>query len=280
MPPATLNSRFSTANMYKGHHIEMELIKKKFGVLGERLGHSYSPRLHALLADYEYKLYEVAPGDVAKFLAGGGFDGLNVTMPYKKTVLPFCKTLSDLASRIGSVNTILRMSDGSLYGDNTDYYGFTYLLGSLGVSVKGKKTLVLGSGGAAATVRTAMHDAGAGSIVTISRSGPDNYENIRKHSDARIIINATPVGMYPDIGASPVSLGVFPACEAVIDIICNPVRTELVLRAQETGIACAGGLGMLCAQAKRACEVFTGRSIPDKVIEGIAETMETEMGGS
>ena len=250
---------------------------KKFGLLGERLGHSFSPQIHALLADYEYALYEVSPGGLAGFLDDADFDGLNVTIPYKKAVLPFCESLSDNAERIGSVNTIVRREDGSLFGDNTDYFGFSYLLGRLGVCVKGKKALVLGNGGAAAAVRAVLGDQGLCDIVTISRSGPDNYDNIEKHADAQIIINTTPVGMYPGNGASPVSLGLFSSCEAVLDVIYNPAKTELMLQAEDLGIMCAGGLDMLVAQAKRACDLFSGSDGPDDAIGGISDIMGHKM---
>jgi len=233
---------------------------RRFGVLGERLGHSFSPRIHALLADYDYRLYEKSPGEVGEFLRCGDFDGLNVTMPYKKTVIPFCAELSEVASRIGSVNTLVRMKDGALFGDNTDYFGFSFLLRKMGVDVSGKKVLVLGDGGAAATVRAVLGDGGAGEVVTVSRRGPDNYENISRHSDAGIIVNTTPVGMYPGNGASPVELGLFSSCEAVFDLINNPLKTELILQAEDRGMVCAGGLYMLVAQAKRASELFLGRS--------------------
>lgn len=250
---------------------------KKFGLLGERLEHSFSPQIHAMLADYEYKLYEKAPGEITEFLISGDFDGLNVTIPYKKTVFPLCKTLSDAAERIGGVNTIVRRKDGALYGDNTDYFGFSYLLGKAGVGIKGKKALVLGNGGASATVRTVLGDCGAGDVVTISRKGPDNYKNIETHSDAQIIVNTTPVGMYPENGASPVPLGMFGSCEAVLDIIYNPAKTELMLQAEDRGITCLGGIYMLVAQAKRACDLFTGGENPDQDIDSITEAIERKM---
>ena len=224
-----------------------------------------------MLAGYEYELYEIPPNSVREFLTSGDFDGLNVTIPYKKTVLPLCKTLSDAARRTGSVNTIIRNGDGTLHGENTDYYGFKFLLDRAGADVRGKKSLILGNGGAASAVRAVLEDGRAGEIVTISRGGQDNYGNIVKHSDARIVINTTPVGMYPENGVSPVSPDIFKSCEAVIDVIYNPSKTELMLQAEDLAITCIGGLYMLVAQAKRACELFTGANIRDAVIEGIAE---------
>jgi len=244
---------------------------KRFGLLGERLSHSFSPQIHALLGDYEYRLYEKAPGEVDGFLRRGDFDGLNVTIPYKKTVLPYCAELSEAARKIGSVNTIIRRPDGTLFGDNTDYAGFSWLLELLGVVADGKKTLVLGSGGASLTVRAVMTDLGAGEIVTVSRSGENNYENIGRHRDARLIVNTTPVGMYPENGASPVDLSLFGGCEAVADIIYNPHKTALLLDAEERGVPSIGGLPMLVAQAKRAAELFTGILIDDGVIGEITD---------
>jgi len=246
---------------------------EKFGLLGEKLGHSYSPQIHAMLADYEYILYEKKPEEITEFLTNGQFNGLNVTTPYKKTVIPYCATLSEIAARLGSVNTLIKQKDGTLRGDNTDYFGFLYMLEKTGIDVKGKKALVLGDGGAAPTIRAALSDRGAGEVVTISRRGPDNYGNIGRHADARIIVNTTPVGMYPGNGRSPVELGDFKRCEAVADIIGNPAKTELMLQAEDRGIPCAGGLNMLVAQAKRACELFRSVAIQDTVIEEIVEAI-------
>ena len=229
----------------------------EYGLLGERLGHSYSPAIHRQLGDYDYQLVELTPEEVGPFLQKGDFQGLNVTMPYKKTVMDFCAELSPAAQRIGSVNTILRRPDGTLYGDNTDYDGFLYLLQSAGAQVQGKKVLVLGSGGSSLTVRTVLADLGAGNIVTISRSGPDNYTNLDRHRDADYIVNTTPVGMYPNNGAAPVDLEQFPNCKGVFDLIYNPAKTQLLLDAERRGMLFANGLGMLVAQAKAAAERFS-----------------------
>jgi shikimate dehydrogenase len=244
---------------------------KTFGLLGEKLSHSFSPLIHSHLADYVYSLFEKAPAEVGEFLLRGGFDGLNVTIPYKKTVMTFCAELSDSARKIGSVNTVIRRIDGSLYGDNTDYYGFSYLLKKTGADVRGKKAVILGSGGSSVTVKAVLEDQSAGEIVTISRRGENNYENLSRHADAHIIVNTTPVGMYPNNGGAPVSLKNFNQCAAVIDIIYNPARTKLLLDAEELGIPCANGLPMLVAQAKRACELFLGNSVEDAKIERITE---------
>ena len=248
--------------------------KKRCGLIGEKLGHSFSPAIHGKLADYEYKLYELSPEQVGPFLEKKEYDGLNVTIPYKKTVIPYCDELTEAAKSIGSVNTIVKRPDGTLLGHNTDYDGFMWLLKNAGAEVKGKKAVVLGTGGASVTVQAALRNMGAASVVVISRSGEDNYENIARHSDAKILVNATPVGMYPKTGVSPVDLDSFTALEGVFDVVYNPARTQLLLEAEKRGIPCANGLGMLVAQAKAACERFTGEPIDDEKVYTIKAEME------
>lgn len=243
----------------------------RYGLLGEKLSHSFSPQIHGLLGDYDYNLFEIRPDDVANFLLSRSFDGLNVTIPYKKTVIPYCTALSASAKKIGSVNTILRRPDGSLYGDNTDYDGFSYLLDKLKVDVTGKKVIVLGSGGSSLTVQTVLTDRNAATFVVISRSGNDNYKNIALHHDAQIVVNTTPVGMYPNNGTAAVDLTGFQSCEAVLDIVYNPFKTALLLDAEESGVSCINGLPMLVAQAKRAAELFTGSVIDNSVIDDITD---------
>lgn len=247
---------------------------QRYGLLGEKLGHSYSPQLHAQLASYPYDLYEVAPERLDAFLRTTELAGMNVTIPYKKAVIPYCKALSPAAARIGSVNTLVRRADG-WYGDNTDYDGFCYMARDFAIA--GKKALVLGNGGVSLTVQQALRDLGAREAVVISRRGPDNYQNLARHADAQIIANATPVGMYPNNGASPLDLAGFPRLEGVLDLIYNPARTALLLQAERRGIACNGGLGMLVAQAKRAAELFTGRAIADSEIERITRSLAGQM---
>ena len=249
----------------------------KCGLLGRKLGHSYSPAIHGMLSDYSYELFEREPEQLEDFLLHGDWNGINVTIPYKKSVLPYCRELSPLAKEIGSVNTIVRRPDGSLFGDNTDAYGFESLVKKSGIDVRGKKALVLGSGGASVTVVAVLKRLGAGSVTVISRSGEDNYDNIRKHADAKIIVNTTPVGMFPNNGQSAVDLGTFPACEGVLDVVYNPARTALLLQAEQRGIPHAGGLYMLVAQAKRSSEIFTGSSIPDSEIERIEKVLSAQM---
>ena len=249
----------------------------KCGLLGQKLGHSYSPAIHGMLAGYDYQLFEREPEQLEDFLKNGPWDGINVTIPYKKAVLPYCAELSETARRIGSVNTMIRRPDGSLYGDNTDAYGFESLVKKSGIDVRGKKALVLGSGGASVTVVAVLKMLGAESVTVISRGGEDNYDNLDKHADARIIANTTPVGMYPNNGQAAVDLTRFPQCEGVLDVVYNPAHTALLLQAEKLGIPRAGGLYMLVAQAKRSSELFTGSTIPDSEIGRIEKVLSGRM---
>lgn len=243
----------------------------KCGLLGEKLGHSYSPRIHGLLADYTYSLYEKTPLQLESFLRDGDWDGLNVTIPYKRTVVPYCSELSDVAKAIGSVNTLVKRPDGTICGDNTDAYGFWFLLKQTAVNPAGKKVLILGSGGACASVRYVLEQLGAQTVV-ISRSGENHYGNLERHRDAALVINTTPVGMYPHNGASPVDLRLFPALEEVLDVIYNPARTALMLQAEEMGIRTVNGLSMLVAQAYKSSRAFlTGG------ISGVSEDADTSL---
>lgn len=246
------------------------------GLLGRKLGHSYSPQIHALLCNYQYDLFEKEPEEIGDFLQNQEFTAINVTIPYKKDVLPYCAELSPQAKLLGSVNTILRRPDGSLFGENTDYYGFSMMLRRTGIQVEGKKVLVLGSGGASVTVQAVLLEAGA-NVVTVSRTGENNYKNLHLHRDTALIVNATPVGMFPNNGVSPVDLNLFPQLEGVLDLIYNPARTKLLLDAEAMGLIIENGLYMLIAQAKRAAEIFTGTAIPDNRINQIHQKLSLQM---
>lgn len=248
----------------------------KFGLLGRTLGHSWSPQLHAALADYEYKLYETQPEDLDRFLRSTPLAGMNVTIPYKKAVVPYCTALSDAARRVGSVNTLVRTADG-WRGDNTDYAGFRYIVRAAGIDPAGKKVLLFGTGGASLAVKAVLEDLGAGEIVSVSRKGENNYDNLYLHRDAQLLVNSTPLGMVPDTGSLPAHPGDFPRCEGVLDVVYNPQRTAFLMEAEALGIPCAGGLGMLVAQAKYSAEQFCGHSIPDGRIEEIMSTLSHQM---
>ena len=245
------------------------------GLLGRKLGHSYSPAIHAMFGPYEYRLYEKEPEELERFLREGGWDGLNVTIPYKKAVVPFCDELGDTAAATGSVNTLVRRADGTIFGDSTDASGFAYMVRLSGIDVAGEKVLVLGSGGASAAVCHALKELRARPVV-ISRSGPDHYGNLDRHRDAAVIVNATPVGMYPDNGRSPLSLDGFSSLRGVLDIVYNPARTALLLDAEERGLASAGGLSMLTAQAARSSELFTGIPVTDETVARVTDRLEKQ----
>ena len=247
----------------------------KCGLLGGKLGHSFSPQIHGALADYRYTLWEKSPEELDDFLKNGNFTGLNVTIPYKKDVMPYCAELSEQAKKVGAVNTIVRRRDGTLLGHNTDYFGFAYLLKQSGIAVAGKKCLVLGTGGASVTVQAVLREQGA-KVVVLSRSGPENYDHLERHADAALIVNATPVGMYPNTGVSPIKLIFFPNLEGVLDLIYNPARTQFLLDAEKLGVPGWNGLSMLVAQAKESAEWFTEKTIPDERIEEIYTRLRRE----
>ncbi len=246
------------------------------GLLGRKLGHSYSPQIHSYLGDYPYVLFEKEPEDVGDFVRNGSYTGINVTIPYKKDVIPYLDELSPTAQKMGAVNTIVRRPDGTLFGHNTDYFGFLYMVRRSGIQVAGKKVLVLGSGGASNTTVKALKDLGA-QVIVISRSGENNYHNLYLHADASVIVNTTPVGMYPKTGAAPLDLRQFPHLAGVLDVVYNPARTQLLLDAEALGLPNANGLWMLVAQAKESAEYFTGTSIADSIIETIYQKLSNQM---
>ena len=242
-----------------------------FGLLGRKLGHSLSPEIHSLMADYEYKLYPTEPEDLDAFFSDESLKGFNVTIPYKIEAYNRCDELSETAKKVGSVNTVIRKEDGTLFGDNTDYFGFSYMAQKCGCDFKGKKVLILGNGGASLTVQHVVCDAAAGETVVVSRSGENNYENISRHYDADIIINTTPVGMYPNNGERLIDLSKFTKCKKALDLIYNPARTVFLLDAEKLSIDCINGLYMLAAQALPAAEKFSQKNIPHEKIDEVYE---------
>lgn len=248
-----------------------------YGLIGARLGHSHSPRIHAALAGYNYQLRELKEEELAGFLTERAFRGINVTIPYKKTVMPFCAELGEGARRIGCVNTIVKRSDGSLYGDNTDYYGFCQTARRAGVTFAGRHVLILGSGGTSLTAFQAAEDLGAASVERVSRSGELNYETVYRREETEIVVNTTPVGMFPKNGERAVDLSRFPRLQGVVDVVYNPLRTAFLLQAEALGVPAAGGLPMLVAQARRASELFTGERIPEERIEAVLREVAAEV---
>lgn len=242
----------------------------EYGLIGEKLGHSYSHMIHARLADYRYELKEVAPERLDAFIEARNFRGLNVTIPYKQAVMKHCAELSPEAMEVGSVNTLIVRPDGSLFGHNTDIDGFIYMLRRGEIDPAGAKAVILGSGGTSLTARAALTRLGAREIVTVSRKGPVDYAALyAEHADAEILVNATPMGMYPKNGASPVELDRLPKVRGVADVIYNPEKTALILAAQAKGIPAVSGLSMLVAQAREAAELFAGHAIPAGRVEDI-----------
>ncbi len=248
----------------------------RFGLIGKTLKHSLSPQIHSHFYSENYSLIELEENQVETFLQSKKFNAINVTIPYKETVIPFLNRIDDAAKKIGSVNTIKKEKDGSLSGYNTDYFGFLYLLKSNDIRVEGKKAIVLGSGGSSKTVCTVLKDLGAKTVTVISRTGENNYHNISKHYDAEIIINTTPVGMFPKNLECPIELSNFKNVHAVVDIIYNPLKTKLLLDAQNQGVKYSNGLSMLVAQAKMAAEIFLDKKIPDSEIERVLNIIKKQ----
>ena len=230
-----------------------------YGLIGEKLGHSFSAEIHELLTGEPYELRETAPENLDAFMREKDFRGINVTIPYKQAVIPYLDEISETARKIGAVNTIVNR-EGKLYGDNTDFDGMTQLILRVCPEPAGKKALVFGTGGTSRTAAYALRTLGAAPVIRVScsaREGAVTYEAARReHADAAIIINTTPCGMYPHDGETPVSLADYPKAAAVIDAVYHPLRTRLVTEARRRGIPAEGGLYMLAAQAVRAAGLF------------------------
>lgn len=254
---------------------------KKYGCIGKKLTHSFSKEIHGKLAEYNYELIELTEEEVTPFFENKEFAAVNVTIPYKQTVIPFLDSISDIALRIGAVNTIVNR-DGKLYGYNTDYYGMKALIEKIGVSLSGKKVLILGTGGTSKTARVLATDLGAAQILNVSRRKSDEwvtYEEVMEaHLDANVIINTTPSGMYPDCETKPIDIDKFQYLEGVVDAVYNPLCTNLILDAKERNIKAEGGLYMLVMQAVVAVEKFLDtvfdKEVADKVFSDILSAKE------
>lgn len=241
----------------------------KYGLIGEKLSHSFSKEIHEALADYTYEIRELAPEEVAPFLEAREFEGINVTIPYKEKVIPYLDHISDAAKKIGAVNTIKNVG-GKLYGDNTDFYGMREMIIGANIEVEGKKALILGTGGTSKTAKAVLSDLGASEIITVSRKESSETVTYEKayalHRDADIILNTTPVGMYPNTDAVPIDIKNFPDLCGVIDAVYNPLRTRLILDAEAEAIPAVGGLMMLILQAARASGIFLGCETDEKKV--------------
>ena len=248
----------------------------EYAVIGEHLKHSFSKEIHNELADYSYIVHEVAKEDLAAFITGRDYLGLNVTIPYKKDVMPHLDHIDDTALKIGAVNTIVNRG-GQLFGYNTDFFGLSALIERTGVDVEGEKVLILGTGGTSVTADAVAHAMGAREVLRVSRragEGVITYDEMyAHHADATVIINTTPVGMYPNTYASPIDLDRFTDCHGVIDAIYNPLRSELVLDARARGIKASGGLYMLVAQAAKAAALFLNDESMLEKIEKVYQTI-------
>lgn len=253
----------------------------KYGLIGEKLGHSYSKIIHEKLADYTYDLCPLTRDEFPVFMERRDFTAINVTIPYKQDVIPYLDSIDENAAAIGAVNTIVNRGN-KLFGYNTDLPGFIYMVNQNEISMQGKKVVVLGNGGAAQAIKAAVRKLGASDMIVVGhrvmKEGVITYEEcFEKHDDARIIINTSPVGMYPNTDASPVDLTRFPQCEAVLDIIYNPLTTKLVAQAKQLGMTGVTGLEMLVAQAKYAVEIFLDTSLDEEVIGRICRELETHL---
>ena len=238
----------------------------EYGLIGEKLGHSYSPQIHRVMGHYDYQLYPMSREELIALLKARTFRGLNITIPYKKDVLPYCDEISPVVQKVGSANT-LYFRDGKLCAENTDLAGFLFMLEKGNISLKGKKVIILGSGGTSLTAQAACREMKAREYIVVSRSGPVDYDTLyRQHTDGEIIINTTPVGMYPHNGEMPVDLSVFSQLQGVADVIYNPACTALLRRAKEMKIPCIDGLWMLVAQAWHAAKLFLNQDLPAKCV--------------
>ncbi len=254
-------------------------MSKLYGCIGEKLKHSFSKEIHNALTDYDYKIIEVERDKLGDFAKSGDFAAINVTIPYKEMIMPYLYCIDEHANSIGAVNTVVNR-DGRLYGYNTDFYGMSILLSHAGISVKGKKVVILGTGGTSKTAFAVCQAEGAHDIVRVSRTGREDavtYEEMyERHTDADVIINTTPAGMFPCIFDKAVDLDRFPSLSGVVDAVYNPLRTPMILDAKKRGIPAEGGLYMLVAQAVRASEIFIDTKYDDGECERVYRRIASE----
>lgn len=250
--------------------------KNEFGLIGKTLKHSYSKIIHQKFNKYDYELIELAPEELKAFVEKRELKGYNVTIPYKKDVMPYLDEISPEAKAIGAVNTVVKKGD-KLYGYNTDFKGIVYMLDRAGISIKDKRVMILGTGGTSNTSIAVCKHLGAKEISVVSRTGEINYQNCYNQKDVEIIVNTTPVGMFPNTDFSPIDLVKFPKLEGVVDVIYNPAKTKLLYQAEALKIKSTNGLPMLVAQAKYAMEHFLGQEFDDQIIEEVIKQLDFEM---
>ena len=250
---------------------------KIYGLIGETLKHSWSVPIHKEMGCRDYQLYEMKKEELGSFLSREDIGGLNVTIPYKQAVIPFCADVDPYAEAIGSVNTLVPDTDGKLHGYNTDALGLSFMAARAGISFEGAKVVILGSGGTSLTARAVAAKEGAQEVIVVSRRGKNNYDNLDRHSGADILINTTPVGMYPKNGECLVDPEMFSGLRGVLDVVYNPCRTEIIMRAEKLGIPCSGGLPMLVAQAAAAEELFFSKTVPAAETDRIIGLLRRQM---
>ena len=243
----------------------------RYGLIGGTLGHSYSPEIHKRLRGYDYELCPLAPEELPGFFARRKFEGINVTIPYKKEVIPYCGALSETAQRSGSVNTVIKQPDGSLFGDNTDLQGFQFMLKRAGISLREKHVLILGNGGSSQTVQLVAVDAGAKSVRVVGRNDSADCPQ------AQVTVNTTPVGMFPHYSGRLVDLARYPKLEAAADLIYNPLRTRFLQQAEQLGLITANGLSMLVAQAAASAALFTGVAQDESAVEQVLSELQNNL---
>lgn len=248
----------------------------EYGLIGEHLPHSFSKEIHEQLADYTYELHELEKDGLGAFMKAKDFRAINVTIPYKQDVIPYLDEISESAREIGAVNTIVNR-DGHLYGDNTDQMGMTALIRKLGLDLSGKTVLILGTGGTSHTAQYVCRKLGAAAIRTVSRTGRDgslSYENAASECpEAQIILNTTPAGMFPKPDEQAIDLAAFRKLEGVVDVVYNPLRTQLVRQALTMGLPAEGGLYMLVGQAVAAVEIFLDQKLPEDALDRVFQNI-------
>ena len=251
----------------------------KYGLIGEHLTHSFSKIIHEKIGDYVYEIKEIEPQNVDSFMKAKDFTAINVTIPYKETVIPYLDYIDDNVKKIGSVNTIVN-KEGQLFGYNTDYSGMYALIEKTGIDVKNKKVLIIATGGTAKTANAVVRDMGAREVIFVSRrtnDGSYSYDEIyNDHTDIEVIINTSPVGMFPLNDMIPIELSYFPKLVGLIDVIYNPIRTNLVIEAQKREIRAEGGLYMLVSQAVYAYEHFMGTTVDKSLCDSIFNEILSE----
>lgn len=250
-------------------------MKDKYGLLGAHLSYSFSPEIHGEFADYKYELFEKEESEIESFLRDKSLKAINVTIPYKKTVMKYCDEISDIAKRIDAVN-VIKFENGKLIADNTDYYGIEYMLKKGNIEISGKRVAILGNGATAKTIKVVLEDLGAKEILNISRKGNIKFEEVSKYDFVDIIINATPVGMYPGEAKSLVDLRKFKNLKGIADVVYNPSRTKFILQGEKLGINTVNGLSMLVGQAKKAVEIFLNKEISDDKLDEVYNKIYTQ----